>query len=67
MKWRIPEYMARLASTHRLDVWSAVLYVGRGAGLDDTGTISSPGLMVQLRCRGTTRLCVCGRCRPRNS
>ena len=37
MKWRILEYMARLASTHRLDVWSAVLYVGRGAGLDDTG------------------------------
>jgi len=37
MKWRMLEYMARLASIHHLDVWSAVLYVGRGAGIDDTG------------------------------
>ena len=37
------EYMARLASTHHLDVWSAVLYVGRGAGLDDTGNYQLTG------------------------
>src|SRR5262245_53492518 len=37
MQWRMLEYMACLASTHHLDVWSAVLYVGRGAGTDDTG------------------------------
>ena len=43
MKWRMLEYMARLASTHPLDVWSAVLYVGRGAGLDDTGDYQLTG------------------------
>ena len=43
MKWRMLEYMARLASTHHLDVWSAVLYVGRGAGLDDTGSYQLTG------------------------
>jgi predicted transposase YdaD len=37
MQWRMLEYMARLASMHRLEVWSVVLYVGRGAGLGDTG------------------------------
>ena len=31
MEWRMLEYMARLAHTHRLDLWSVVLYVGRGA------------------------------------
>jgi len=31
------DYMARLASAHHLDVWSVVLYVGRGAGIGDTG------------------------------
>jgi hypothetical protein len=29
--------MARLAHTHRLDLWSVVIYVGRGAGAGDTG------------------------------
>ena len=28
---------ARLAHTHRLDLWSAVIYVGRGAGAGETG------------------------------
>ena len=43
MQWRMLEYMARLASTHHLDVWSAVLYVGRGAGIDDTGNYQLTG------------------------
>jgi predicted transposase YdaD len=37
MEWRLLEYMTRLAHTHRLDLWSVVLYVGRGAGAGDTG------------------------------
>ena len=37
MEWRMLEYMARLAHTHRLDLWSVVIYVGRGAGTGDTG------------------------------
>ena len=37
MPWRMLEYMARLASTHRLDLWSVVFYVGQGAGAYDTG------------------------------
>jgi predicted transposase YdaD len=37
MRWRMLEYMARLAQTHRLDLWSVVLYVGRGVGARDTG------------------------------
>jgi hypothetical protein len=43
MKWRMLEYMARLASIHHLDVWSAVLYVGRNAGIDDTGNYQLTG------------------------
>ena len=43
MQWRMLEYMARLASTHHLDVWSVVLYVGRGAGLGDTGDYQLTG------------------------
>ena len=27
MQWRMLEYMTRLASTHRLSVWSVVLYI----------------------------------------
>src|SRR5215510_4758944 len=42
MQWRMLEYMARLASTHHLDVWSAVLYVGRGTSIYETRTIRSP-------------------------
>ncbi len=37
MSWRMLEYMTRLASTHRLPLHSVVLYVGGGAGADDTG------------------------------
>jgi hypothetical protein len=43
MKWRMLEYMTRLATTHNLDVWSVVLYVGRGAGIDDTGSYQLTG------------------------
>ena len=31
------EYMVRLAHTHRLDLWSVVIYVGHGAGAGDDG------------------------------
>jgi predicted transposase YdaD len=37
MQWRMLEYMPRLARIHRLDLESVVMYVGRGAGADDTG------------------------------
>ena len=37
MSWRMLEYMARLAYTHRLGMRSVVFYVGRGAGANDTG------------------------------
>jgi len=37
MQWRMLEYMPRLARLHRLDLESVVIYVGRGAGADDTG------------------------------
>jgi len=37
MQWRMLEYMPRLAYTHRLDLESVVMYIGRGAGADDTG------------------------------
>jgi predicted transposase YdaD len=37
MEWRMLEYMARLGYTHRLALWSVVLYVGHGAGTGDTG------------------------------
>ena len=37
MQWRMLEYMPRLARLHRLDLESVVLYIGRGAGVDDTG------------------------------
>jgi predicted transposase YdaD len=37
LSWRMLEYMARLAYTHRLAMRSVVFYVGRGAGADDTG------------------------------
>src|SRR5262249_22179161 len=30
-QWRMLEYMARLGYTHRLALWSVVLYVGHGA------------------------------------
>jgi hypothetical protein len=37
MQWRMLEYMPRLARLHRLDLESVVMYIGRGAGVDDTG------------------------------
>jgi hypothetical protein len=37
MHWRMLEYMARLAYTHRLAMRSVVFYVGRGSGTDDLG------------------------------
>ena len=37
MEWRMLEYMVRLGYTHRLALWSVVLYVGHGAGSGDTG------------------------------
>jgi hypothetical protein len=37
MPWRMLEYMPRLASTYRQHLESVVLYIGRGAGADDTG------------------------------
>jgi hypothetical protein len=44
MQWRMLEYMPRLARLHRLDLESVVLYVGRGAGADDTGIYQVNGL-----------------------
>jgi hypothetical protein len=44
MQWRMLEYMPRLASTYRLDLESVVLYIGRGAGADDTGLYEVHGL-----------------------
>ena len=44
MPWRMLEYMPRLASTYRLDMESVVLYIGRGAGADDTGLHEVHGL-----------------------
>ena len=44
MQWRMLEYMPRLARLHRLDLESVVMYVGRGAGADDTGIYQVNGL-----------------------
>ncbi len=44
MEWRMLEYMTRLAHLHRLDLESVVLYIGRGAGADDTGLYQVHGL-----------------------
>src|SRR5215510_6096428 len=44
MEWRMLEYIARLAHTHRLELWSVVIYVGRGAGTGDTGSYQVNGL-----------------------
>ena len=44
MEWRMLEYMARLGYTHRLALWSVVLYVGHGAGAGDTGHYQLMGL-----------------------
>ena len=44
MQWRMLDYMPRLAHTYRLNLQSVVLYVGRGAGTDDTGVYHVEGL-----------------------
>ena len=44
MQWRMLEYMPRLAHIHRLDLESVVMYIGRGAGADDTGLYQVHGL-----------------------
>ena len=44
MPWRMLDYMPRLASTYRLPLESVVLYIGRGAGADDTGLYHVEGL-----------------------
>ena len=44
MPWRMLDYMPRLASTYRLPLESVVLYLGRGAGADDTGLYHVEGL-----------------------
>jgi predicted transposase YdaD len=44
MSWRMLEHMTRLAHLHRLDLESVVLYIGRGAGADDTGIYQVNGL-----------------------
>ena len=44
MEWRMLEYIVRLAHTYRLDLWSVVIYVGRGAGAGDTGSYQVNGL-----------------------
>jgi predicted transposase YdaD len=44
LPWRMLEYMSRLAYSYRLDLESIVLYLGRGAGADDTGLYQVHGL-----------------------
>lgn len=50
MPWRMLEYISRLAGTYRLELLSIVFYVGRGAGVDDTGRhqVQSPAGAVTL-------------------
>lgn len=44
MRWRMLEYMQRLATLAHLDLESVVLYLGRGAGANDTGVHHLNGL-----------------------
>jgi len=37
MRWRVLDYISRIAETYRRDVCSVVIYVGNGAGSDDKG------------------------------
>jgi predicted transposase YdaD len=50
MRWRMLEYMPRLAVAYRLPLWSVVFYVGTGAGVDDTRqhTVSGPADITPL-------------------
>ena len=47
MSWRMLDYMARLAAAHRLAMHSVVLYVGRGAGSNDSGAHQVEGVLGQ--------------------
>ncbi len=44
MQWRMQEYISRLAHTYRLDLESVVIYIGRGAGREDSGVHHVNGL-----------------------
>lgn len=50
MRWRVLEYMARLAVTYRLALLSVVIYLGQGVGEQDTGQyqVESPRGTVSL-------------------
>ena len=50
MRWRVLEYMARLAVTYRLPLLSVVIYIGQGVGEQDTGQyqVESPRGTVSL-------------------
>ncbi len=37
MRWRVLDYISRIAETYHRDVCSVVIYVGKGAGSDDKG------------------------------
>jgi len=37
MRWRVLDYISRIAETYHRDVCSVVIYVGNGAGNDDKG------------------------------
>jgi hypothetical protein len=47
MRWRMQEYISRLAHTYRLDLESVVVYIGRGAGREDAGVYQVNGLTGQ--------------------
>ena len=47
MRWRMQEYISRLAHTYRLDLESVVVYIGRGAGREDSGVYHVNGLTGQ--------------------
>jgi hypothetical protein len=50
MRWRVLEYMVRLAVNYRLELLSVVIYVGYGVGAQDTGQyeVKSPTGMISL-------------------
>ena len=50
MRWRVLEYMARLAVTYRLPLLSVAIYIGQGVGEKDTGQyhVDSPRGTVSL-------------------
>ena len=66
MEWRMLEYIARLARTHHLDLWSVVIYVGRGAGTGDTGSYQVNGLDGIPTLVWRYRVIRCGRCAPKS-